>query len=138
MYIPKNLNEDWDWWKLYLPVTKMFLGILFFHCTIHTDASKTGWGGYDGMKRGRWSEDQQKFHISYLELLSTWFSLLDLANNLSDCKILLRVDNITAMIYINKMGGVLIPGLNDLSRKISQWAENRRIQLVASYIKSTE
>lgn len=51
---------------------------------------------------------------------------------------MLRVDNTTAISYINKMGSVKYSDFNNLARIIWQWAENRHNFLVASYITSKE
>jgi len=49
---------------------------------------------------------KNKFIINYLELLSAFFALKCFAENLRDCDVLLRIDNTTAIAYINKMGGI--------------------------------
>ena len=61
-----------------------------------------------------------------------------MASELRDVQILLRVDNTTALSYLNKMGGVIIDTLSALSRKIWQCAGKRNIILFASYIASKE
>ncbi|XP_070530006.1 uncharacterized protein [Cardiocondyla obscurior] len=60
------------------------------------------------------------------------------SRNLRDCNILLRIDNITALAYINKFGSVQYPYLSDISRQIWQWCEERNIFIFASYIASVE
>lgn len=47
------------------------------------------------------------------------------ASNLRDCHIPLRVDNTTAISYVNRMGGVRYPQLSDLAKAIWQWFEVR-------------
>ena len=56
----------------------------------------------------------------------------------SICEILLRVDNTTAMAYINRMGGIKFPKLNSLAREIWQWCESRNLHIFASYINTKE
>ncbi|CAD6234371.1 GSCOCG00001862001-RA-CDS, partial [Cotesia congregata] len=51
-------------------------------------------------------------------------------------EILLRIDNTTAIAYINKAGGIKYPRLSELARSIWQWCESRNIWVVASYIPS--
>ena len=140
MGVPLDLKEDWDWWKRSIATAKMPLEVPDFSAVIFTDASRIGWGASMGNDRkyGHWTEDQKKFHINYLELLAIKLGLAELVDHLSNCRILIRVDNTTAMAYINKMGCVQYPLLNSLAREIWQWAEERKIQLVASYIKSAE
>lgn len=60
------------------------------------------------------------------------------ASNLSNEEILLRLDNTTAICYINKAGGIQFPHLSKLARKIWQWCENRKIWIRASYFASKE
>jgi len=55
---------------------------------------------------------------------------------LSNCEFLLRIDNTTAIAYINRFGSVKYPLLSSLSKAIWQWCEARNIWLVASYIAS--
>lgn len=55
-----------------------------------------------------------------------------------DCEVLLRIDNTTAIAYINKMGGTRFPHLNNLARNLWQWCEAKNIWVYASYIPSKE
>lgn len=50
----------------------------------------------------------------------------------------MRIDNTTAISYINRMGGIQFPHLNDLARSIWQWCEQRRLWLFASYINTKD
>lgn len=87
---------------------------------------------------GGWKVDELKFHINYLELLAVFLGLKSFASTLTNCTILLRVDNRTAIIYVNRMGGIQFPHLNNLARDIWQWCEVRNIWLFASYINFKE
>ena len=60
------------------------------------------------------------------------------ANSLKNKEILLRIDNTTAIAYINRYGGVQYPNLNDITWKIWRWYEDRQLFIYASYIKSKE
>lgn len=80
----------------------------------------------------------KKGDINYLELLTVYLALNKLATDARNCQILLRVDNTTAISYINKMGGVRYIKYNSLARKIWKWAEERNIFLFASYIASKD
>ncbi|KYM96653.1 hypothetical protein ALC62_12700 [Cyphomyrmex costatus] len=57
------------------------------------------------------------------------------AADLSDCNILLRVNNTTAISYINRFGSIQHPHLMSF-RQIWSWCEERNILLFASYIAS--
>lgn len=132
---------DLKWWKDNIGKNyKRLNKITSYHKTIYTDASKTGWGATDGCNKawGHWNESEISYHINYLELLAIKKALLQLSPNDSNINILLRVDNTTAIAYINKMGGVQYLNLLKLSRSIWRWAESRQIFLFASYIKSKD
>lgn len=77
-------------------------------------------------------------HINYLELLAAFFAIKCFAHNLSNCNILCRLDNTTAIACINRMGSVRYSKFHTLSKKIWQWCEIRNIFIYASYIKSKD
>ena len=108
--------------------------------TIYTDASGTGWGATDGSMQifGFWDANVRNLHINYLELLTVKIALHMLASDALDGQILIKIDNTTALSYINKMGGVRFDSFSKLSREIWQWAESKRIILIASYIPSKQ
>lgn len=87
---------------------------------------------------GFWTLNDKKNHINFLELFAAFLGLRCFAKDLHSCQILLRIDNTTAIAYINRMGGIQFQKLNALARRIWQWCEVRRIWLFASYIKSRE
>lgn len=107
---------------------------------IFTDASLTGWGAVCGQERthGFWSPEDKRFHINYLELLAVFHGLRCFASHLSNCEILLRVDNSTALSYINRMGSVKFPHLSKLARRIWDWCADRNLFIYASYIPSAQ
>ncbi|KAJ8944860.1 hypothetical protein NQ317_008851 [Molorchus minor] len=100
----------------------------------------TGWGAFCGDQNchGFWSPQEAKYHINYLELLAAENALKAFTKNISNCDILLRVDNVTAISHINKMGGVRFKNLNAKARNIWKYCEQKRIRLYASYINSKE
>lgn len=73
-----------------------------------------------------------------MELLSALFGLQCFAKDLENCNVLLRIDNTTAISYINRMGGVRFKKLNELTRTIWKWCEEREISIFASYIASKD
>ncbi len=52
----------------------------------------------------------------------------------SDCHVLLQIDNITAVAYVNKMGGTKSHNCRVVARQIWQWALSRGIWLSAEHI----
>ncbi|KAJ8914059.1 hypothetical protein NQ315_017580 [Exocentrus adspersus] len=107
---------------------------------IFSDASLSGWGAAcnNQTTHGLWNQEERKGHINKLELTAVWLTLCSLANKANNCEILLRIDNTTAVSYVNKIGGIKYPELNQLARNIWQWAERRNIWLYASYISSAD
>lgn len=98
-----------------------------------------GGGFHNGTSiTGYWNESEKQEHINYLELLAAYNVLQSFGKNISSCEVLLRVDNTTAVSYINRMGGVKYIRLNTISRKIWDWAEKHQIWIYASYINTKD
>ncbi|CAK1581282.1 unnamed protein product [Parnassius mnemosyne] len=140
MKINENVKLDLSWWQNKINTAYNPIKQYQFILEIWSDASSTGWGVHcDGkVARGFWSIQDKQNHINYLELLAAYFGLKCFAKDLKNCEILLRVDNTTAISYINRMGGVQYPKLNNLSRLLWQFCEKRMIWVFASYIKSKD
>ncbi|XP_071575169.1 uncharacterized protein [Temnothorax nylanderi] len=142
MDIPLNLQEDFCWWRKALSdrdhANKFCFGQYAYE--IFTDASLTGWGACCGLERahGWWSSEDGTRHINKLELLAAYYGLRCFASNLHDCEILLRLDNTTALSYVNRYGSIKHHRLSAISREIWQWCEQRNIFLFASYIASID
>lgn len=109
-----------------------------FVLEIFSDASRSGWGAAcnDQKIHGWWSNEQRKHHINYLELTAVFYGLKTFAKDNNNCEILLRIDNATAIAFVNKMGGIQYPHLHDLAKNIWQWCESRQLFVFASYISS--
>lgn len=73
-----------------------------------------------------------------MELKAALFALKSFTKEVKDCEIILRMDNTTAVAYVNRMGGVQHSNLHKITKEIWQWCEARNIWLVASYIKSQD
>lgn len=133
-------KQDLLWWtrnilKSVNPIRKNN-----FHTVIYTDASSTGWGASCGPETasGRWKVEESKLHINSLELMAAFFGLKCFSKELSNCEILLRIDNITAVSYINRQGGVQYPHLHNITKSIWQWCECRNLWIFASYINTKD
>ena len=51
---------------------------------------------------GHWSVEESKLHINVLELLATYHALQIYCKNMFDTSVHLKVDNTTAVAWINK------------------------------------
>nr|CAH7765682.1 unnamed protein product [Callosobruchus chinensis] len=139
MTVPSSLHNDLNWWLSHITSSNP-IRLEVFHLEIFSDASLTGWGIHsnDVKSHGFWSLEEKTHHINYLELKAAFFGLRCCASNRHSENILLRIDNTTAVAYINRMGGVQHPKLNSLCRKIWQWCEERNLFIFASYINTKE
>lgn len=142
MSIPKYLKENFRWWiNVFSNITQYnAIRSNSYACEIFSDASLTGWGAACGNQRthGWWSEETKTLHINALELTAAFYALKCFATNLRNCNILLRLDNTTALSYINRFGSVQHPLLSNIFRDIWQWCKERKIFLFASYIASLD
>ncbi|XP_050292960.1 uncharacterized protein LOC126733621 isoform X1 [Anthonomus grandis grandis] len=111
-----------------------------FKLEIFSDASPTGWGAFCGKNtfHGFWDKNESQMHINYLEIKAAYYALSSLTKNKTNIRILLRIDNQTAISCINRGGSVRFHHLNDATRLIWEWCENKNISIFASYITSSE
>lgn len=78
--------------------------------------------------------DKKDEHINFLELKAVEYALKSFMSERRSLDLLLRIDNTTAIAYINKGGSSRFPKLSSLAKSIWQWCESRDIYLFASYI----
>lgn len=142
MNLPSSLSSssDFDWWLNSINSSVSKIKGDKYSLEIFTDASTTGWGAAcrDDSTMGPWSEQERLLHINYLEILAAFLGLKAYAKDVFNCQILLRVDNTTAISYINRMGGVQFPHMTDITKKLWQWCEAKNIFIYADYIRSCD
>ncbi|KYN12101.1 hypothetical protein ALC57_15737, partial [Trachymyrmex cornetzi] len=142
MLLLLSIREDLLWWKAVFsnPHQCNFISSSRFELEIFTDASLTGWGAIcTGVHtHGFWPPRDRQFHINYLELLAVFHGLRCFVSHLRGCNILLRVDNSTALLYVNRMGSVQFPLLSSLAREIWCWCADSDLFLYAAYIPSAQ
>lgn len=140
MNIPNYLQKEFLWWLSTIDNSVHRILEDKYEIEIFSDASTTGWRAAcgDQTASGQWSNDERKKHINHLELLATFIALKIFAKKYSNCQILLRIDNCTAVSYVNRMGGVQFPHLTKITKDTWQWCESRKIFVYASYIRSED
>ena len=133
-------HSDFKWWKSKIMIASKNIDHQPFIFEIFTDASLTEWGAVcaDRKVHGFWTEKERENNINFLELMAAYFGLKCLAKDARDCSILMRIDNTTAICYINRMGGTQFNYLNNITRDIWYWCEERNIIIVASYVSSKD
>lgn len=140
MRLSATLRSDFVWWESHISNAINPIKQQKYALEIFSDASLTGWGAACNGENtyGAWDKAERSAHINYLELVAAFYALRCFAVTKYDCEILLRIDNTTAVAYINRMGGIQYPHLNSITRKIWQWCERRNLWITASYIASKE
>lgn len=105
--LSKQAVSELNWWKENIMFLVNKIRNYGFDLEIFSDASLTGWGAVYGNQKaqGFWNPSKSIRHINYLEILAAFLAVKSFAKNLLNCQILLRIDNLTALAYINKMGG---------------------------------
>ena len=150
----KQYNADFDanislstqsrtdilWWINNIDLAFKSLLPLPIDIVIYTDTSKVGWGANLGTHRinGRWDETEAVLHINILELMAVEIAILAFCKNEHKKHVRLMIDNMTAVSYLQNMGGIKFPECNKLSRNIWKWAEIRKMWLSAAHIPGTE
>ena len=98
---------DLNWWKCSLhlhcssPIVKSEASMI-----ITSDASLKGWGAaYQEEKTGGlWTVEEAQSHINLLELKAAYLALQCFLKEKKSVSVLIRMDNQTAISYVNRMG----------------------------------
>ena len=105
---------------------------------LRTDASTSwGWGGAivrGPFAQGRWTTEEAKRHINFLELMAVWRCLSALQDTVMNRVILLQTDNTSVVHYINKQGGTKSPQLCYLAWEVLHWCRQKGITLKAAHL----
>ena len=104
--------------------------------TIESDASTQGWGASSqGISTGGpWSLQEKKWHINCRELLAVTLALKTFVKSRRGMSVLLKIDNMTAVAYINNQGGTVSKELVSLTRDLWLWCLERNIHIQAQYL----
>ena len=103
---------------------------------IESDASNLGWGAHcQGTGTGgTWASQEMNWHINCLELLAATLALKTFAKNETRLSVLLKIDNTTAVAYINNQGGTVSKNLVSLTREPWMWCLERNIHIQAQHL----
>ena len=108
---------------------------------METDASMEGWGAFSHshcFTQGRWSVSESSLHINYLELLAVFLGIKSLFPGSSPISLLVHCDNVSAVRYINHMGGTRSKNLCHLALEIWDYCLSHNIRLMAVYYKGLD
>ena len=103
---------------------------------IETDASDRGWGAVCNEIRtgGPWTPQEREMHINCREMLAASLAVKCFAKDKTSLHILLKMDSISALSYINKRGGTISPELTYLAKQLWLWCMERDISLSADHL----
>ena len=104
-------------------------------CTLYTDASLFGWGGYieNGFScAGVWEKNCK--HINTLELQAIFNSVQSLLPHLKNKSVTIFCDNICAVYYVNKFGGTQSLPMCLLSLKLWKLLNENNISYKAFHL----
>ena len=107
---------------------------------IESDASRIGWGAFceEVHTGGPWSREETDYHINCLELLAATLAVKTFLKDQVNKRILLLIDNRTAVAYINNLGGTVSAQATILARNLWMWCLERGILITAQYIPGEE
>ena len=103
---------------------------------ITSDAFTTGWGAClgDTTTGGTWSAQEMMHHINYLELLAAFLAVQCFLKTENNITILLKLDNVTAVTFINRLGGTHSKPLCQLALAFWEWCIPRNLFLIAEHL----
>lgn len=139
-YLSNPAVRELEWWRDNISLAENKIRDCHFDLELFSDASTTGWGAVCGSQeaKGFWNSSEKEYHINYLEILAAFLALKCFAKDLTSSQILLRVDNLTALAYINKMGGTRHQNLHNIAKALWSWCMERDIWVFAEYVASKE
>ena len=136
--LDQESRTDLNWWLVHFRVVNPCpIRMSQPSMIIESDAASTvGWGAQTGNQtiQGLWSNEEKTLHINFLELKAAFLALQAFTVNQRDCTVLLRMDNTTAVAYVNNLGGTHSRSLCSLSLQVWEWALTRNIILKAEYL----
>lgn len=103
---------------------------------IESDASKQGWGATSQGVRtgGPWSRKEAQMHINCLEALAAFLAVKCFVSQKRNLTVMLRIDNMSAVTYVNKVGGTVSQNLTSIIKELWMWCMQKDITLVAEHL----
>lgn len=139
MTLTDEVRNDISWWLENLQNSNPIKSH-HYDVVLSSDSSLLAWGATcNGINtRGKWTDEERHLHINCLELLAAKHALCSFVSLLAKKSVLLRLDNKTAISYINRYGGCRSPQLHKIAKELLEWCSINQITLYATYIKSKD
>ena len=140
MILDSPAIRDIEWWRDNVSNSFESFALSNPMISMSSDACEYGWGAVCSGHGtcGFFSDEEFFLHINVKELLACSFGLRSFFRSLSDCHLLLLMDNTSAVHAVNKMGSMKSVTLDTITKQIWKWAIQRRISLTASHIPGIE
>ena len=134
-----NSTKELNWWKHNVAIKngkRVRPEKVQLRC--RTDASLQGWGSIDLNSdmhaNGRWTIQESKHSINFLELLAVFYALQALYWNKNNVHIEIQCDNVSAVSYLNCMGGMTSKSMDALAKDIWSWCLDKEIFISAVHL----
>lgn len=137
IHLDKEAQVELTWW---LENLDAWNGKAIFgtspYCILESDASLHGWGAFFQNQNtgGLWSYSESLRHINYLELTAGLYALMSFRHSLQGRSVVLKMDSVSAVAYINRLGGTRSPDLSNLAKKLWMFCLEHQIYLKAEYL----
>lgn len=108
--------------------------------TIFSDASNSGWGALSGNVKmgGPWTLPESTGHINEFEILAALKGLeTRFTPFIHTTSLELRLDNTSAVSFINCLGGCKLATLCSVALRIVTWNKSRKLELHAIFLTGT-
>ena len=121
VYLDGDAKKELDWWITSMP-SQNGRNILTQEpdLMMESDASQLEWGAVcEGVRTGSlWSPVERFAHINCLELTAAMFVVKAFSRDKDGSHIQLKLDNRTAVAYVNHMEETRSPQLNDVATQL--------------------
>ena len=141
--LSEEAKADIQWWIDFVPLETRCIDHGPFNVFLSTDASELGWGavlephsevGTPRSTGGRWTLAEKCDHINVLELKAGLFGIQAFCADGFPSHVKISMDNITAIAYINHMGGSQSPRCNEIAQEIWAFCKQHDFWLTAAHL----
>jgi len=81
-----------------------------------------------------WSQEERQSHINVLEMMAGTFAVKSFAKGKKNLRVHLKMDNTTAVAYVNHLGGTRSSLLVQKTKDLWTWCLDREIILSAEFL----
>lgn len=83
---------------------------------------------------GHGNSKEKEWHINVKETLAVWLGISTFARDLRDCSIWCRIDNTTAVAYVNHQSGMRSSECDIIGRDIWGFCQERNLWIIVVHI----